>query len=103
MTPAERQDIKTLNKSRVRRVAKGSASVPADVNKLTKQFDMMSKMTQQMAGMGVGGKMKAMRDLSKVDPNLMPGLKGMPGLGGKGSTKTQSVKKQYKQRKKKRK
>ena len=99
MTPGERADIKTLNKSRIKRVSKGSGSQPADVNKLTKQFDMMSKMTQQMANMGMGGKVKAMRDLAKTDPNLMPGLKGMPGLAGRGSTKTASVKQKYKKRK----
>jgi len=103
MTPGEREDIKTLNKSRVKRVARGSGSQPADVNKLTKQFDLMSKMTQQMAGMGMGGKMKAIRELQRTDPNLVPGLKGMPGLGGgKGSTHTVSVKSKYKQRKKRR-
>ncbi len=100
MTPRERNDVKLLKKSRVRRISKGSGTQPADVNKLTKQFGMMSKMTQQMAGMGMGGRIKAMRELQRTDPNLIPGIKGMPGLGGKGSTKTVSVKQQYKKRKK---
>ena len=100
MTPAERDDIKVLNKSRVKRVSKGSGTSPAEVNKLTKQFDLIQKMTRQMSGMGAMGKMKAMRELSKSGGDMMPGLKGMPTLGGRGSTKTQSRKSGFKQRKK---
>ena len=36
MTPAERDDIKILNKSRVKRISRGSGTAPADVNRLTK-------------------------------------------------------------------
>lgn len=99
MTPAERDDIKLLNKPRVRRVSKGSGTTPTDVNKLTKQFDMIQKMTKQMSGMGSMGKMKAMKEMSNMDPSMMPGLKGMPSLGGRGSTKTKA-KAGFKQRKK---
>ena len=99
MTPAERDDIKVLNKSRVKRVSRGSGTAPADVNKLTKQFEMIQKMTRQMSGMGGMGKMKAMRELAKTDSGMMPGLKGLPNFGGRGSTKTASVKTGYKKRK----
>ena len=100
MTPRERDDIKTLDKSRNRRVAKGSGTSPNEVNRLVKQFDSVQKMTQQMSG--VGGKVKAAREMAKIG---MPGMGGggIPGLGsGKGSTKTSSVKSGFKQRKKKR-
>ncbi|MCH8261352.1 MAG: signal recognition particle protein, partial [Planctomycetes bacterium] len=40
MTAREREDIKLLNKSRVKRIAKGSGTTAADVNKLTKQFGL---------------------------------------------------------------
>jgi signal recognition particle subunit SRP54 len=100
MTAAEREDISLLNKSRVKRIANGSGTQPADVNKLTKQFEMMQKMTKQMSGKGMMGKMKAMRELSQTGDTMMPGLKGMPNFGGKGSTRTQSVKSRFKQRKK---
>jgi signal recognition particle subunit SRP54 len=99
MTPDERDDIKVLNKSRVKRISRGSGTTPADVNKLTKQFDMIQKMTKQMSGMGALGKMKAMRELQK-DPGMVPGLRNMPSLGGRASTKTASVKTAYKRRKK---
>ena len=73
---------------------------PNEVNRLVKQFDSVQKMTQQMSG--VGGKVKAAREMAKIG---MPGMGGggIPGLGsGKGSTKTSSVKSGFKQRKKKR-
>ncbi len=100
MTPAERDDIRVLNKSRIRRVSRGSGTTPPDVNRLTKQFEMIRKMTKQMSGLGATGKMKAMRELSNADPSMMPGLRGMPSLGGRSSTKTVSVKRGFKQRKK---
>lgn len=99
MTAAEREDIQRLNKSRVRRVARGSGTDAAEVNRLTKQFEMIQKMTKQMSGIGVGGKIKAMKELAKSDPNMIPGIKGMPGIGGRGTTKTESIKSRFKQRK----
>jgi signal recognition particle subunit SRP54 len=104
MTPAEREDVEVLNKnkSRVKRVATGSGTSAPEVNRLTKQFDMIQRMTKQMSGLGAIGKCKAMRELSKMDQNLVPGISGMPGFGGKGTTKTQSIKSKFKQRKKRR-
>ena len=97
MTPHERENVKSLDKSRNRRIAKGSGTNPNEVGRLVKQFDAVQKMTQQMSG--VGGKIKAARQLAQGG---MGGM-GMPGLGeGKGSTKTTSVKSGYKQRKRKR-
>jgi signal recognition particle subunit SRP54 len=100
MTQTERDDIKTLNKSRIKRIASGSGTSAADVNRLTKQFNMIQSVSKQMSGMGSMGKMKAMREMAKTDPSMMPGIKGMPGMGGKGSTKTASRKAGFKQRKK---
>lgn len=102
MTKQERDDISILNKSRTKRIAAGSGTSTAEVNKLTKQFDMIQKMTRQMSSLGPMGKLKAMREISKIDPNMIPGMKGLPGLGGRGSTRTESIKSRFKQRKKKR-
>ncbi len=102
MTKQERDDISILNKSRTKRIAAGSGTSTAEVNKLTKQFDMIQKMTRQMSSLGPMGKLKAMREMSKIDPNMIPGMKGLPGLGGRGSTRTESIKSRFKQRKKKR-
>ena len=101
MTAQERDDIRVLNKSRIRRIARGSGTEPADVNRLTKQFEMLQKVTRQMAGGGIGGRLKAIRELSRAEAGAFPGVRGMPTLGGKGSTRTESFKKKFKQRKKK--
>ncbi len=100
MTKAERDDIKVLNKSRIKRIAKGAGTSQGEVNKLTRQFEMLQKMTKQMAGGGIGGRIKAIREIGKADPSMIPGMNNMPGLGRRGSTKTVSVKKGFKQRKK---
>ncbi|MFO0873763.1 MAG: signal recognition particle protein [Phycisphaerales bacterium] len=99
MTPRERDDIGVINKSRARRIAAGSGTQPMEVTKLTKQFELMQRVTQQMAGMGALGKFKAMKELQAMDPGMMPGVSGMPGMGGKGSTATRSVKERFKSRK----
>lgn len=99
MTPAERDEVKVLDKSRNRRIAAGSGTQPHEVNRLVKQFDAVQKMTQQVAGMGMKGRLAAARQMSGAG---MPGMGGMPGLSGKGSTRTQSVKSGYKARKKRR-
>ncbi|MHC4415299.1 MAG: signal recognition particle protein [Planctomycetota bacterium] len=100
MTRQERDNIKLLNKSRIKRIARGSGTTAADVNKLTNQFEMIQKMSRQMAGTGLGGKLNAIRDLSKADASMMPGVRNMPTLGSRGSTRTVSVKSRFKQRKK---
>lgn len=100
MTPKERDNVALIDRSRAKRIAAGSGTQAAEVTKLTKQFEMMQKLTQQMAGKGMIGKYKAMKELQGMDPGMMPGLSGMPGLGGKGSTVTKSVKDRFKQRKK---
>ncbi len=102
MTPAERDDIGLLTKSRVKRIARGSGTEPADVNRLTRQFDMLQKVTKQMSGGGIGGRLKAIRELSRADAGAIPGVRGMPMLGsGRGTTRTESMKKKFKERRKK--
>ena len=67
MTPKERRNPDLLNGSRRARIARGSGTTPADVNKLLKQYQQMEKM---MGKLGRGG-MKGM----------MRGLQGMMGGG----------------------
>jgi signal recognition particle subunit SRP54 len=106
MTQGERENAKSITKPRVRRISRGSGTSNTDVNRLLKQFEMIKKMTGQMAGMGMLGKMKAMKNAGNDPEQAMAGM-GMPdmnalagmGRGGK-STKTASVKKKFKQRKK---
>ena len=84
MTKKERADVKLLNKSRIKRIAAGSGTTANEVSKLVTQFEGISKLTKQMSGLGMMGKMKAMKELQRMGPDmggLMPGMKGMPGLG----------------------
>ncbi|GGG81024.1 MULTISPECIES: signal recognition particle protein [Paenibacillus] len=69
MTKEEKQKPEILNHSRRRRVAAGSGTSVAEVNRLIKQFDDMRKMMKQFSSMmGKGSK----------------GMKGLKGLMGKG-------------------
>ncbi len=52
MTPAERAQPSLLNGPRRARIAKGAGRTVADVNKLVKQFEDMSKMMKMMQGKG---------------------------------------------------
>jgi signal recognition particle subunit SRP54 len=101
MTREERDDIRLLNKSRVRRVSRGSGTTPADVNRLTKQFELIQKMTKQMAGMGMLGRVRAMKELSRAGAGAVPGMRGLPAFGARGSTKTSGAKSGFKKRKRK--
>ncbi|MBR4037842.1 MAG: signal recognition particle protein [Tidjanibacter sp.] len=60
MTPAERENPEIINPSRKERIARGSGTTLAEVNKLLKQFEQMRKMMKSVAGMGRGGKMPMM-------------------------------------------
>lgn len=72
MTKAERRDPKLLNAKRRVRIAKGSGTEVADVNRLIKQFGDMQKMMKQVQAMGKSGKLARM----------MPQLQNMMGKGG---------------------
>ncbi len=60
MTLDERQRPEIIGGSRRRRIARGSGTLPADVNRLLNQFDQMKKMMKQMAGGKGRGKLPRM-------------------------------------------
>ena len=82
MTPKERRNPKLINGSRRKRIATGSGTTVPEVNRLLKQFTMMSKMMKNMgklgkgkmppgmpgAGMGTGG-------MPSLPPGMMPPFK----------------------------
>jgi signal recognition particle subunit SRP54 len=70
MTRKERRFPAVLNGSRRARIARGSGTTPADVNRLLKQFQQMEKMMSKLGS----GKMRG----------LMRGMKGMMGGAGPG-------------------
>jgi signal recognition particle subunit SRP54 len=57
MTPDERQRPELIKASRRRRIADGSGTTPADVNRLLKQFTEMQRLMRQLGGgrMPMGG------------------------------------------------
>jgi signal recognition particle subunit SRP54 len=73
MTPAERADPDILKHSRKQRIAKGSGTDAAQINKLIKMHRSMADMMKAMGGKGKGGGM--MR-------GLMGGLANKMGMGG---------------------
>ena len=70
MTKKERDDPKIINGSRRKRIANGSGTDPATINKLLKQFKMMSEMMKKMSK----GNLKGMSDKG-IPPELFNQLK----------------------------
>ncbi len=71
MTPTERRDPKVIDLSRRKRIAAGSGVQPQEVNDLVKQFDGMASVMKQMAGQGMGDRMKMVKQLQQggmLDP-----------------------------------
>ncbi len=68
MTPEERRRPELIKASRRRRIAAGSGTTTADVNRLLKQFVEMQRLMKQLTS----GRL----------PNLGGGLRGMLGRGG---------------------
>ncbi|MBS0265421.1 MAG: signal recognition particle protein [Planctomycetes bacterium] len=63
MTPKERENPDLIDISRRRRIAEGSGTNPADVNKLLKEFSQMATLMQSMSGMN---KLQQMRQLKQM-------------------------------------
>ena len=100
MTKYERAHPDVLKNSRKKRIAAGSGTSAADINKLLKMHRQMSDMMKAMGGKGKGkmkqmmnmmgggmpGGMGGMPDLSKLDANQLAELeKKAGGLGGSGA------------------
>ncbi|MBN2983571.1 MULTISPECIES: signal recognition particle protein [Cohnella] len=70
MTKAEKQKPDIINYSRRKRIAAGSGTTLADVNKLIRQFEDMKKMMKQFSGMmgpkGPKGGMKGLKNMKNM-------------------------------------
>ncbi|MBQ4133086.1 MAG: signal recognition particle protein [Desulfovibrionaceae bacterium] len=89
MTREERRNPKILNGSRRLRIARGSGTQVADVNKLMRQFEQMRELMKKMGKGGLGRAAGGMPSLGGFggmgglgSPGGMPGGMGFPGLGG---------------------
>jgi signal recognition particle subunit SRP54 len=92
MTKEERARPEIINGSRRTRIARGSGTEVADVNRLIKQFAEMQKMMKRMGALAgpVGGKGKSKGKPGKVNKrqamrelgDLLGGQGGLPGMPG---------------------
>jgi len=76
MTRKERRHPDLLKGSRKARIARGSGTQPADVNRLLKQYMQMEKMMSKMRSGGMKGLMRQMRGAMGGGGGMPPG--GMP-------------------------
>ncbi len=63
MTPRERRNPGLLNGSRRARIARGSGTTPADVNRLIKQYQQMESMMSKLSRGGMKGMMRGMKGM----------------------------------------
>ena len=78
MTKKERRHPDLLNGSRRARIARGSGTQPADVNRLLKQYQQMEKMMSKLGSGGIKGLMRQMGAAMKgMGGGMPPG--GFPG------------------------
>ncbi|WP_183193636.1 signal recognition particle protein [Bartonella fuyuanensis] len=89
MTPRERANPELLKHSRKQRIAKGSGTTAADINKLLKMYRQMADMMKAMGGKGKSGLMEKMlggigtkmgfgsRENLSGDSSAMPNLSGL--------------------------
>ena len=93
MTPKERRNPDVIEASRRRRIARGAGVEQQEVSGLVKQFVQMRGVMKQMAGLGMGGRLKMTQQLAKM--GMMDG--GIPKMK-KGTTKYQPRKVERKKR-----
>lgn len=98
MTPRERADPDLIEASRRRRIARGAGVDPMEVSGLVKQFTHMRGMMKQVAGMGMGDRLKLMQGLGQAG---MMGDGRMPKMV-KGSTVYNPRREDRKKRKRRR-
>jgi signal recognition particle subunit SRP54 len=65
MTPREREDPSIINGSRRKRIAEGSGTTVAELNRLIKQFDDMRKMMKMVSGGGGKNLARAMANMPR--------------------------------------
>jgi signal recognition particle subunit SRP54 len=72
MTRKERRHPDLLNGSRRARIARGSGTQPADVNRVLKQYQQMEKMMSKFGRGGMKGIMRQLRGAGQAPAGLMP-------------------------------
>ena len=93
MTPTEREDPRTIEASRRRRIARGSGTDSQDVSGLVKSFSQAADMMKQMAGMGMKDRMGFAKQMAEG------GMTG--GLPGKVKQRSKRLSKKARAKKRK--
>jgi signal recognition particle subunit SRP54 len=101
MTADERRHpTKVIDQSRRRRIAAGAGVEPHEVNELIKQFESMSGVMKQMAGMGMRDRLKTMQQLNSGG-FLDPGARLMKQKQGAGKRLTNDERRKLKKQREK--
>jgi signal recognition particle subunit SRP54 len=82
MTDDELENPRSIGKSRVERIARGSGKPEERVRELLEQHRMMSRMMKQFQGMGDSDMQRMMKQMQKQGGGGMGGMGGMGGDGG---------------------
>lgn len=83
MTREEREDPSILRASRKNRIAKGSGTTVADVNRCISEFEKMKQVMKQMGSMAKGGKMPGMGGLGGMKQMRAMNKAMRQGKGGR--------------------
>ncbi len=95
MNKEERRKPELIDISRRRRISRGSGTQAEEVGALVKQFQGVTRMTRQLAGMSLKERAAAMKGAEASSAGVPPGL-----LRRGGSTAAPSIKDRFKKRKK---
>jgi signal recognition particle subunit SRP54 len=82
MTDEEMENPRSIGKSRIERIARGSGRPEEDVRELLEQHRMMARMMKQFQGMGDSDMERMMKQMQKGGGGGMGGMGGMGGEGG---------------------
>jgi signal recognition particle subunit SRP54 len=82
MTEDELEHPRTVGKSRIERIARGSGKSEETIRELLQQHKMMERTIKQFQGMGDGDMQRMMKKLQKEGGGGMGGMGGMGGGGG---------------------
>ncbi|MFC6940782.1 signal recognition particle protein Srp54 [Salinirubellus sp. GCM10025818] len=82
MTDEEMENPRSVGKSRIERIARGSGRPEEDVRELLEQHRMMARMMKQFQGMGDSDMERMMKQMQKGGGG--GGMGGMGGMGGGG-------------------
>jgi signal recognition particle subunit SRP54 len=79
MTEDELENPRTVGKSRIERIARGSGKPEERVRELLEQYNAMSRMLDQFGGMGEGDMERMMQKMQQQGGGGMGGMGGGPG------------------------